>query len=67
MEEKEKMIITVYTKDDEHYTFMDIKEFTVAGGVQIVGTSEVDFGTQGFRFTATGENNNVCENEPNET
>lgn len=48
------MILTVYTEDGEKYSFLDCKEFTVAGAMEIAGTSEVDFGKQGFRFT---ENN----------
>ena len=60
------MIITVYTKSGEHYSFLDVEEFTVAGGMEIVGTSEVDFGKQGFRFKETGESN-VCENDGRKT
>lgn len=44
------MILTIYTKDDEKYTFLEVREFTVAGPMQITGTSDVDFGKQGFRF-----------------
>ena len=61
------MIVTVYTKDGEHYAFLEVSEFTVAGGMEIVGTSEVDFGKQGFRFKETEESTDVCENVGGET
>ena len=44
------MIVTIYTASGEKYSFLEVKEFTVAGPMQITGTSEVDFGKQGFRF-----------------
>lgn len=53
------MIVTIYTKEDEKLSFMDVKEFTVAGPMQITGTSDVDFGKQGFRF----EDNEVKHDE----
>lgn len=45
------MIITIYTNDGEKYTFLEVKEFTAVGPMEISGTSEVEFGKQGFRFT----------------
>ena len=45
------MIVTVYTQSGDHFSFLDVTEFTVAGPVKIEGSSEVDFGKQGFRFT----------------
>ena len=55
------MIITIYARDGEHYTFPDVEEFTVAGGMEIAGTSEVDFGKQGFRFTEVKGNESVAD------
>ena len=52
------MIVAVYTQSGEHYTFLDVSEFTVAGGMAIEGSSEVDFGKQGFRFTSTEDTSN---------
>ncbi len=49
------MIITIYTDDGEKYTFLEVKEFAVAGPMQISGTSEVEFGKHGFRFTDNKE------------
>lgn len=49
------MILTVYTRDGEKYSFLDVTEFTVAGPMQITGTSDVDFGKQGFRFEDGGD------------
>ena len=54
------MIVTVYTKSGEHYAFLDVTEFTVAGGMEIVGTSEVDFGKQGFRFTERNDTSDLA-------
>lgn len=44
------MIVTIYKENGEKISFFDIKEFTVAGPMKIVGTNEVEYCQQGFRF-----------------
>ena len=44
------MIVTIYQQNGEKCAFFDVQEFTVVGAMKIEGTSEVDFGKQGFRF-----------------
>ena len=53
------MIITIYKDNGEKISFFDIKEFTVAGPMQIVGTEDVEYSQNGFHFKDNQEVDHV--------